>query len=100
MTPYGTAVRLSLFVRGVLLCSLVGALINAGVVTAWAQPPDIPRISSDPLTKSGFEHYYSLEYEKALADFQKVEQAHPDDPNAINHVLEAIIFREIYRSGA
>jgi tetratricopeptide (TPR) repeat protein len=100
MTPYGTAVRWPVFVRGVLLCSLVGALINAGVVTAWAQPPDIPHISSEPLTKSGFEHYYSLEYEKALADFQKVQQAHPDDPNAINHVLEAIIFREIYRSGA
>ena len=54
----------------------------------------------DGYTKSGFEHYYSLEYDKALADFQKAIEASPDDPRGYNHALEAVLFRELYRHDA
>ncbi|HTK96190.1 MAG TPA: hypothetical protein VL382_11200 [Terriglobales bacterium] len=88
----------------VLLCSLVGAAVNAWGVNGEAEAPKAEpvriTISADPLTRSGFEHYYSLEYDRALADFDKVLKAHPDEPMAINHVLEGLLFRELYRSGA
>lgn len=66
-----------------------------------ANSAPVPRIAvaSDPLTVSGFQHYYSLDYERALADFEKVQKAHPEDPVAINHVLQAVFFRELYRVG-
>ncbi|MDP9267895.1 MAG: hypothetical protein M3P27_06160 [Acidobacteriota bacterium] len=79
-------------------------LINGGGGTVKAAPSETnaPRIAlaNDALTRSGFEHYYSLEYERALADFEKVRQAHPEDPVALNHVLNTLLFRELYRAGA
>ncbi|HEY6352789.1 MAG TPA: tetratricopeptide repeat protein [Candidatus Angelobacter sp.] len=51
-------------------------------------------------SKSGFEHYYSLEYDKALVDFQKAVEASPDDPRGYNHLLEAVLFRELYKHDA
>ncbi|HEY6253022.1 MAG TPA: tetratricopeptide repeat protein [Candidatus Angelobacter sp.] len=56
--------------------------------------------SFDSYTKNGFEHYYSLEYDKAMADFQKAVEASPDDPRGYNHLLEAVLFRELYKHDA
>ena len=102
MRPYRPPVTRTLPASVLLLCLLVGAGINA-----WGVTPDIPAagtprlaVSSDPATRSGFEHYYSLEYDRALADFEKVQKAHPDDPVAINHVLQAVFYKELYRAGA
>jgi tetratricopeptide (TPR) repeat protein len=57
-------------------------------------------IKSDPLTRSGFDHYYNAEYDKAIHDFEKTLEAHPDDPAAVNHLLAAVMFGELYRLGA
>jgi tetratricopeptide (TPR) repeat protein len=54
----------------------------------------------DALTRDGWSHFYSSEYDEALIDFEKVRQARPDDANALNHVLDAIIYRELYRYNA
>src|SRR5271163_4639125 len=54
----------------------------------------------DPLTRSGIEHLYSLEYPQALADFTKVLESHPNDPFAINHVLQVVLLHELYRLNA
>ncbi len=59
-----------------------------------------PQASFESLTRSGMEHYYSLEYDKAVSDLQAATQANPDDPKAVNHLLEAVLFRELYRHGA
>jgi tetratricopeptide (TPR) repeat protein len=104
MTPYRPLAAARLVAIGLLLCSLVGGAINAWGVNADTPAPKAEApgltISADPLTRSGFEHYYALEYDKALADFEKVQKAHPDNPMAINHVVECVLFRELYRSGA
>src|SRR5947209_8908719 len=52
---------------------------------------------SDPSIRSGDEHYYSLEYDKALHDYEKFSKQHPDDPYGLNQVLKTVIFRELYR---
>ncbi len=54
----------------------------------------------DTLTRSGWNHFYSSEYDEALSDFEKVREARPDDANALNHVLDALIYRELYRYNA
>jgi tetratricopeptide (TPR) repeat protein len=54
----------------------------------------------DGLTKSGFSHYYNLEYDQAIQDFQKAWEERPDEPNAMNHLLEAELFQELYKHNA
>jgi tetratricopeptide (TPR) repeat protein len=48
----------------------------------------------------GFEHFYNLEYDQALADFHAEAAAHPESPDAWNHVAQGIIFRALFRAGA
>lgn len=58
------------------------------------------RPDNDANTRDGFNHFYNLEYDKAIQSFEAALQAHPDDPFAVNHVLAAVIFKELYRIGA
>jgi hypothetical protein len=54
----------------------------------------------DPLNQAAFEHYYNLDYDAAVLDFEKILGRHPNDPFAVNHLLSAILIRELYRMGA
>ncbi len=54
---------------------------------------------TDPLNAAAFDHFYNLDYDRAVQDFDLVLHRHPDDPFAINHLLTAILFRELYRMG-
>jgi tetratricopeptide (TPR) repeat protein len=55
---------------------------------------------ADPLNQAAFDHYYSLDYDVAIQDFEKILARHPNDPFAVNHLLSAIQVRELYRMGA
>ena len=70
-----------------------------GVNLAWAGDGAKPS-AFDAFTQSGFEHYYSLEYDKAQKDFQKAIDASPEDARAYNHLLETILFHELYKHDA
>ena len=48
----------------------------------------------------GYDHFYNLEYDQAIAAFTAETQEHPDDPNAWNHLAHGILYRAMYRSGA
>jgi len=41
-----------------------------------------------------------MDYDRSVQDFQKILDRHPNDPFAINHLLTAVMFRELYRMGA
>jgi tetratricopeptide (TPR) repeat protein len=58
------------------------------------------RLGSDALSRSGFDHFYNMEYDKAIHDFELDAQQHPDDPYAANHLLTAVLYQELYRIGA
>jgi tetratricopeptide (TPR) repeat protein len=80
---------------------LVGALLAAQLVTAL---PDESRESlayrpHDPLNLVAFNHFYNLDYDRAVQEFEQVLARHPDDPFAVNHLLTAVLFRELYRMG-
>jgi tetratricopeptide (TPR) repeat protein len=52
------------------------------------------------LTRSGFEHFYSLEYDQAIRDFQQALEARPDSARAMNHLLEARLFQQLHKYNA
>lgn len=56
--------------------------------------------TDDPATKRGLDEVYNLEYEKAIADFEKTRKSYPEDPYALNHLLQALLLRELYRLNA
>jgi tetratricopeptide (TPR) repeat protein len=69
--------------------------------TPAAHPAYVPtRSDNDTATRKGFDHFYNLEYDKAIREFEAAQQAHPDDPFAVNHTLAAVTFKELYRVGA
>ena len=54
----------------------------------------------DPLNAVAFDHFYNMDYPHAISEFEQVLQKHPDDPFAVNHLLAAVLFQELYRMGA
>src|SRR5579864_7466578 len=57
-------------------------------------------IAQDSLVAKGFDHFYNLEFDQAIADFSAATQQHPDDANARNHLAQAILYQAMNRSGA
>ena len=75
------------------------ALIVFGVTAGKAGSP-AENGNFEALTQSGFNHFYCLEYDQAIADFQKALEARPDEPKALNHLLEAKLFQQLYKYNA
>jgi tetratricopeptide (TPR) repeat protein len=94
--------------RFVLMCAVVSLLVGAFGGAAGARQisanPETPKAgalhAADPLVASGFDRFYNMDYDHSVQDFQKVLERHPDDPFAVNHLLLAVMFRELYRMGA
>jgi len=96
MRPYQ---RLLCFLSLGCFCAAAGWLYKAEATTA--DPGYVPtRADNDTATRKGFDYFYNLEYDKAIREFEAAQQAHPDDPFALNHTLEALIFKELFRTGA
>jgi tetratricopeptide (TPR) repeat protein len=56
--------------------------------------------TEDPLQNPGFVHFYNLEYDQALADFEQQRAACPNDPKVYNDIAQTVLFREMFRDGA
>jgi tetratricopeptide (TPR) repeat protein len=53
----------------------------------------------DSQNAAAFDHFYNMDYDRSVQEFEQVLQRHPDDPFAVNHLLTAVLFRELYRMG-
>ena len=53
-------------------------------------------LSADPLVRDAYTHFYNLDYDGAIARFDKVLAAHPQDPMAYGFDLMVTVFRELY----
>lgn len=60
----------------------------------------LPAIEDDPRAQAGFDHFFNLEYDQALAVFRGLAAKYPDNPDYHNHIAETILYRELYRVGA
>lgn len=56
--------------------------------------------AGNSLVDEGFGHFYNLEFDQALADFDQAIAKDPNDPDLHNHAAETVVFSEMYRDGA
>lgn len=85
------------------LCASGQIAENASPASSTQASPSLERSTSrsrEPLSGVAFDHFYNMEYERAIQEFNTIYQRHPDDPDAINHLLNAVLFHELYRIGA
>jgi tetratricopeptide (TPR) repeat protein len=80
---------------GILLIMLG---LSAGAESQKAAAPT--RVNTDAASKKGADLFYNLDYDRSIRDFEGVLRDHPDDPFAVNHLLTAVLFKELYRIGA
>jgi TolA-binding protein len=82
-----------------LLPARASAQTRAAATTA---PPSSTAISSvhDPLIDTAFDHFYNMDYDRSIQEFERVLDRHPNDPSAVNHLLATTLMRELYRMGA
>jgi tetratricopeptide (TPR) repeat protein len=81
---------------------LAFAILLASFLTAQ-QPAKHGAVAfrpADPLNAHAFERFYDMDYDRSIQEFTQIQQRHPDDPDAINHLLNAVLFHELYRIGA
>lgn len=86
---------------------LLVCLVLSAPARATALPPQggptpgsLAYRPNDPLNVTAFNHFYNLDYDRAVQEFEQILGRHPDDPFAVNHFLTAVLFRELYRMGA
>ena len=60
----------------------------------------LPLVAQQKLIDQGFEHFYNLEYDEAVAVFEKAIAQNPSSPDLHNHLAQTLVFREMFRNGA
>jgi hypothetical protein len=96
MEPY----RLTVKCRSAIAVLVVLLSFITLVTEVWAAEPPPVTPANAPTTRRGFDHFYNMEYDKAIKDFENVAEKHPDDPFPNNYLLSAVLFKELYRVGA
>ena len=56
--------------------------------------------NQENLVRQGYDHFYNLEFDQAIADFENAIAVDPTSPDLHNHLAHAIVFKEMYRNGA
>lgn len=56
--------------------------------------------AQDPLADPGWVAFYNLDFETSIAVFRRQAAAEPQSAGARNHLAQALLYREMYRSGA
>jgi tetratricopeptide (TPR) repeat protein len=87
--------NLFFFIHLIILLLLFPAWGRGAVTTPSGV--DTNPLNLDPLVRQAFERFYILDYDGALSRFEKVQEKNPDNPLAVDYVLDAVIFRELYR---
>jgi Tfp pilus assembly protein PilF len=51
----------------------------------------------DPQVREAYHYFYLLDYPAAVQRFERFHQEHPGDPHATAMLLNAVVFRDLYR---
>jgi len=86
----------------VIFCLLLTHAITQARAAAGNTPPPTAAASSerDGLVDAAFDHFYNMDYDRAIQEFEKALERRPNDPSAVNHLLTTVLMRELYRMGA
>ncbi len=71
-------------------------MLLAAASLGWSEVHTNP-MNREPLVREAFQHFYNLDYPGAVERFERVQAAHPGDPQATALLLEAVVFQELYR---
>lgn len=82
------------YFRGILAAVLLVPALAAQTASRFTFKP------ADPLNSAAFQHFYDMDYERSIQEFTQIAQRHAGDPDALNHLLTAVLFHELYRIGA
>jgi len=87
-------------VEGLLILLL---LVSAPVLTAAGQTESTESVPHgaphDAQSDAAFDHFYNMEYDRAIPEFERIVEKHPNDPFAVNHLLTVILMRNLYETG-
>lgn len=88
-----------------ILSGLLGAVIWGGLVVPASSAQTSPDVSisataSRQLEERGFDGFYSLEYDQAIAIFEKLRDSEPDNPAWYNDLAAAYFYRKLHTVGA
>jgi len=65
-----------------------------------ATEPDLPHgAPHDAQVDAAFDHFYNMDYARAIQDFERMVQTRPNDAFAVNHLLTAILMSNLYETG-
>ncbi len=56
--------------------------------------------SDNPWIQQGDDDFYNLDYDQAIAAYEKAVAGNPEDPVCHNHLAQGLLYREMYRNGA
>jgi hypothetical protein len=86
----------------VILCLLLPKALAQTPAPAGSSAHPVTGVSSerDPQVEAAFDHFYNLEYDRSILEFERLLDRGPNDPAAVNHLLTTILMRELYRMGA
>ena len=59
-----------------------------------------PALAQDTPITRGFDHFYNLEYDQALAEFEAAQKQDTQAIGPYNHIAQTLLYREMYRNGA
>ena len=89
--------------KTLLLLFLTSSMLPAFGQSISAAPSAAPTahgIARDPQTDAAFDHFYNMEYDRATQEFERILEKRPNDPLAVNHLLTAVLIRNLYNTGA
>lgn len=79
---------------------LIALCLHLNAEDKTASNPGTSYRPIDSLSDEAFASFYNLEYDRSVQDFERILERHPDDPFAVNHLVTAVLFRELNRMGA
>ena len=80
--------------------ALILALILSALGVAAQNEPGAPHgAPRDPQSDAAYDHFYNMEYDRSIAEFEKILEKRPNDPFAVNHLLIVVLMRNLYETG-
>ena len=81
---------------------LAGVILASSAIAGAPQGSEvsISAPAAELLEQRGFDHFYNLEYDHAVAVFEELRGMEPDNPGVYNDLASAYLYRKLQSAGA
>lgn len=80
-----------------MIAAMVWGSLGALSSSARASDVDTNPMNNDPQVRDAYAHFYNLDFPAAVGGLERYHSEHPKDPQATAYLLDAEIFKELYR---